>query len=122
MATNIGARVELAGEREFRQALSQINTGLRTTASELALVSAKYSENANSVSALTAKNEVLQAKLGQQTEKVNILRKALENAKAQYGETDTRTLKWQESLNKAEAELIQVEKELKEFQFLIGRI
>lgn len=112
MATNIGARVELAGEREFRQALSQINTGLRTTASELALVSAKYSENANSVSALTAKNEILQAKLGQQTEKVNILRKALENAKAQYGETDTRTLKWQQSLNLAETELIQTEKEI----------
>ena len=114
MATNIGAKIELAGEREFRRALSEINTGLRTTASELTLVTAKYADNANSVTALTAKNEVLQTKIVQQTEKVNTLRSALENAKVQYGETDTRTLKWQRSLNLAESELIQVEKELKD--------
>lgn len=114
MATNIGAKVELAGEREFRQALSQINTGLKTTASELKLVTARYSENADSVAGLTAKNEALQKKLDQQREKVETLRKALENAKVQYGETDTKTLKWQQSLNLAEAELIQVEKELKD--------
>jgi len=112
MANNIGARVELAGEREFRQALSQINTGLKTTASELKLVTARYSENADSVAGLTAKNEALQKKLDQQREKVETLRKALENAKVQYGETDTKTLKWQQSLNLAEAELIQTEKEI----------
>mgnify|MGYP000985297564 CR=1 FL=1 len=114
MANNIGARVELAGEREFRQALSQINTELKTTASALTLVTARYSENAGSVAALTAKNDALQKKLDQQREKVETLRKALENAKVQYGETDTKTLKWQQSLNLAEAELIQVEKELKD--------
>lgn len=114
MATNIGAKVELAGEREFRQALSQINTGLKTTASELKLVTARYSENADSVAGLTAKNEALQKKLDQQREKVETLRKALENAKVQYGETDTKTLRWQQSLNLAEAELVKTEKELKD--------
>lgn len=114
MATNIGAKVELAGEREFRKALSEINTGLRTTASELTLVTAKYAENANSVSALTAKNTALQTKLDQQTGKIKTLRSALENAKLQYGETDKRTLRWQRSLNLAEAELIKTEKELKD--------
>ena len=114
MASNIGAKVELAGEREFRKALSEINTGLRTTASELTLVSAKYAENANSVSALTAKNTALQTKLDQQTGKIKTLRSALENAKLQYGETDKRTLRWQRSLNLAEAELIKTEKELKD--------
>ena len=114
MASNIGAKVELAGEREFRKALSEINTGLRTTASELTLVSAKYAENANSVSALTAKNTALQTKLDQQTGKIKTLRSALENAKLQYGETDKRTLQWQRSLNLAETELIKTEKELKD--------
>ena len=112
MASNIGAKVELAGEREFRKALSEINTGLRTTASELTLVSAKYSENANSVSALTAKSTALHTKLDQQTGKVKTLQGALDNAKREYGETDIRTLKWQKSLNLAEAELIKTEKEI----------
>ena len=63
---------------------------------------------------MTAKNTALQTKLDQQTEKIKTLRSALENAKLQYGETDTRTLKWQRSLNLAETELIKTEKELKD--------
>ena len=114
MATNIGARVELAGERQFRQALSEINAGLRVTASELALVTAKYADNDKSVAALTARNEVLQKSYTAQTEKVQTLRNALEMAIQRYGETDIKTLKYAESLNKAEAELIKTEKELKD--------
>ena len=114
MATNIGARVELAGERQFRQALSEINAGLRVTASELALVTAKYADNDKSVAALTARNEALQNSITVQTAKVQTLRNALENAAILYGETDSRTLKYAESLNKAEAELIKTEKELQD--------
>ena len=114
MATNIGARVELAGERQFRQALSEINAGLRVTASELALVTAKYADNDKSVAALTARNEALQNSITVQTAKVQTLRNALENAAILYGETDARTLRYAESLNKAEAELIKTEKELQD--------
>lgn len=113
MATNIGAKVELAGEKEFRKALSDINTGLRLTASELTLVTAKYSDNAGSVSALTAKGEVLQKQINEQTKRVTTLRDALAKATEVYGATDSRTIKWQESLNKAEAELIKMQSELK---------
>lgn len=114
MAKSIGAKVELAGEREFRKALSDINAGLRVTASELALVTAKYADNDKSVAALTARNEALQNSLTAQAAKVEILRNALENAAILYGETDARTLRYAESLNKAEAELIKTEKELQD--------
>jgi tetratricopeptide (TPR) repeat protein len=111
---DIGAKIELAGEREFRKAVSEINQGLRVTASELTLVTAKFAENANSVTALTAKGEALRTKLEQQTQKVEYLRAALENARKEYGDTDRRTLQWQESLNKAETELIKINKEVEE--------
>lgn len=114
MAANIGAKVELAGERQFRQALSEINAGLRVTASELALVTTKYAENDKSVTALTAKGEVLQKQIDNQTKRVETLREALAKATEVYGSTDARTLKWQESLNKAEAELVKMEKELQD--------
>lgn len=114
MATNIGAKVELAGERQFRQALSDINSGLRVTSSELALVTAKYSDNANSVRALTERNEVLEKRMYSQREKVDKLREALAMSAQKYGEADTKTMKWQVSLNNAEAELVKMEKELKD--------
>src|SRR5690606_28206328 len=100
MATNIGAKVELAGEQQFRRALSDINAGLRLTASELALVTAKYADNDKSVAALTARNDVLRSSLTKQTEKVQTLRNALQAAMQKYGETDVKTLKYAESLNK----------------------
>lgn len=110
----IGTQIKLDGEREFRKALADINAGLRVTASELMLVTAKYSDNATSVQALTDKNDVLERHIYSQTEKIAKLREALEASAREYGESDTKTMKWQVSLNKAEAELVKMEKELQD--------
>lgn len=110
----IGTQIKLDGEREFRKALADINAGLRVTASELMLVTAKYSDNATSVQALTDKNDVLEKRIYSQTEKIAKLREALEASAREYGESDTKTMKWQVSLNKAEAELVKMEKDLEE--------
>lgn len=112
--SNIGAGIVLDGEKEFKKAITEINNGLKVTASELALVTAKYSENANSVKALTDKSIVLESKVISQTEKVAKLREALENSAKQYGESNQKTMAWQVSLNKADAELIKMQSELKE--------
>ncbi|WP_139905613.1 phage tail tape measure protein [Clostridium thermarum] len=112
MASKIGAQIALEGEREFKKAISEINTGLKVTASELTLVTARFSDNSKSVEGLTAKNTVLQKQLYEQAQKVGMLRAALDNAAESYGEADARTLKWQVSLNNAEAELIKMQKEL----------
>ena len=110
----IGSRITLDGEKEFKKALAEINAGLRVTASELALVTAKYSDNATSVKALTEKNEVLERRIYSQKEKIEEIRKALTASAKDYGEADTRTMKWQVSLNKAEAELIEMQKALQD--------
>lgn len=110
----IGTQIKLDGEREFKKALADINAGLRVTASELMLVTAKYSDNATSVKALTEKNEVLEKRIYGQTEKIAKLREALKESAREYGESDTKTMKWQVSLNKAEAELAKMEKELQD--------
>jgi len=110
----IGTQIKLDGEREFKKALADINAGLRVTASELMLVTAKYSDNATSVQALTDKNDVLERRIYSQTEKIAKLREALEASAREYGESDAKTMKWQVSLNKAEAELVRMEKDLEE--------
>ena len=112
-SSNIGAGIVLDGEKEFKKALTEINNGLKVTASELALVTAKYSDNANSVKALTERNIALENRIAGQTEKVAKLREALENSAKQYGESHSKTMQWQVSLNKADAELIQMQGDLK---------
>ena len=110
---SIGAGIALDGEKEFRQAVSAINSDMKVLTSEMKLSSQSFSDNANSISALSAKDDILNKQLDKQKEKVEALKLALENSKKEYGENDTKTDAWKISLNNAEGELSKLDKELK---------
>ncbi|MDU7339046.1 MAG: hypothetical protein E7L17_13135 [Clostridium sp.] len=111
-SSTFGASVKVDGEKEFKQALESINAGLKVNGSELQKLTAQYASSGSSVEALTKKQEALESKLSSQQEKVDTLRKALNSAAVDYGESDKRTMAWQVSLNKAEAELFKLNDEL----------
>lgn len=112
----IGAKLKLDGEREFKDALTQINAGLKVNQSELALTSAEYAGNSKSVEALTAKGRALQNQIYTQTEKIKTLEQALKSSAKQHGESDKKTLQWQASLNNAKKDLAKMNNELEENQ------
>ena len=111
-SNTFGGTVKLDGESEYRKALSNITAQLGVVSSEMNKVTAEFGKNDKSIQGLTSKEDVLNKKLEAQEEKVRTLRGALEQAKEQYGETDSRTLKWQRSLNNAEADVIKTRKEI----------
>ena len=102
---NINTRFTLSGEKEYKQAIYEIGSGMKVLDSEMRKVSSAYAQNADSVEALNAKNDVLGRKISTQTEKIEYLRAALQQSAEKYGEADKRTMQWQASLNNAEAEL-----------------
>lgn len=102
---NINTKFTLSGEKEYKQAISEIGSGMKVLDSEMRKVSSAYAQNADSVEALNAKNDVLERKISTQTEKIEYLRAALQQSAEKYGEADKRTMQWQASLNNAEAEL-----------------
>ena len=102
---NINTRFTLSGEKEYKQAISEIGSGMKVLDSEMRKVQSAYAQNADSVEALSAKNDVLERKISTQTEKIDYLRAALQQSAEKYGEADKRTMQWQTSLNNAEAEL-----------------
>ena len=102
---NINTKFTLSGEKEYKQAISEIGSGMKVLDSEMRKVSSAYAQNANSVEALNAKNDVLERKISTQAEKIEYLRAALQQSAEKYGEADKRTMQWQTSLNNAEAEL-----------------
>lgn len=117
MATRtIATKVYLDGEKEYKQAISEINSSMSVLRSEMALVAAEFEGNADSQEALTKKGEILTRQISAQKEKVAELEAALKDATAALGESDPRTKAWQVSLNKAKAELINMERELDETQ------
>lgn len=111
---SIKTNIKLDGEKEYKAAVSEINTALGTLDSKLKLLKNTYAENKGSVEGLTKINEALNEKILTQKEKISALEDALKNAAQEYGESDARTQKWQQQLNKANSTLIDMERELRD--------
>lgn len=114
MATpGMRTNVKMEGEKEYRAAISEINSALKTLGSEMKLTKERFSEQADSMEALTAEHDVLERQYLTQKEKVEALRGAVEAAARSYGEAETKTNNYKSSLNNAETELLRMEKALK---------
>ena len=114
MAYDIGARIGIEGEKQYKQAIQDIVSGQKVLKSELELVSAKFEGQEKTIEGLTAKHDVLQRTIYSEQEKIETLKKALQNSAQAYGESDRRTMAWKEKLNRAEAELEKTKNQLKD--------
>lgn len=115
MASNVmGTNIKLVGEKEYRAALSQIGSALKQLQSELDLSSEKFKDNAKSEKALREQGDILNRQILTQQEKISTLQEVLQKSGETYGESDTRTMKWATTLNKAETELLQMQRALEE--------
>ncbi len=105
MAYDIGPKIGIDGEAEFRRQLSLINTGVKTLGTEMAAVTSAFIGQENSQKSLTAQNDVLTRTVSQLNEKLELQKKMLAESTKAYGEADERTLKWQQAVNTTQAEL-----------------
>ncbi|MBR2319521.1 MAG: hypothetical protein IKA50_01880 [Clostridia bacterium] len=108
----ITTRLTLDGEKAWKKEMADINSALKTLASELKAVESQFRNNANSMEALTAKGDVLRRQYAQQEEKVRQLEKAVKDAAAAFGESDARTDRYRQSLNNARVQLDRLNDEL----------
>lgn len=109
---DIGPKIILEGEKEYRKAIADINREQRVLTSEMKKVSAEFDGNANSIDALNKKNEVLKKQYEEQEKNIRTLQGALEKAAEVYGENSSQVQDWQIKLNNAEAQLARLDKEL----------
>lgn len=113
MATRtVSTKLELDGEKEFRSAITNINSDLRVLNSQMKLTSEQYSDTAGSTKALTAQNEILNQKMDAQRQKIETLRAALKSAEGSTNSNEKQVNGWKDSLNKAETELLQMQHQL----------
>lgn len=106
----IGAGLALDGEKEFKSAITSINKDLNVLGSEMKKVTAQFDGNADSMEALTAKQEVYNKRADEQRKKIEVMTAALESAKKEFGENSDKVKDWQIKLNNAEADLAKTEK------------
>lgn len=112
MAYDIGPRIGIEGEAEFRNSINNINTTMRTLGTEMLAVASQFDKNDKSQQAYAAKNDVLNKQIELQKEKLSELEKGLQAAGNKYGENDKVTQGWRQAVNKATADLNNMEREL----------
>lgn len=113
MAVDIGPRIGIDGEKEFRQQLQNLNQQMRTLSSEMKAVTSAFDDNDNSQEKLTAQTEVLNRQIATQDQRLTQLRRGLDQAAQKFGENDTRTLRWAQAVNNATTDLNQLRQQLR---------
>ncbi|TYC86514.1 phage tail protein [Acetobacterium wieringae] len=114
MADNFGLKIGVEGEKEFKNALRDINQSLKVLGSEMKLVESQFDRQDKSIEAVTARNQLLNKEMDAQKDKIKALEKALDNAAISFGENDRRTQNWAIQLNNAKAHLNGLEHEIKQ--------
>lgn len=113
MPVDIGPKIGIDGEKEFRKELQNINQQLRTLGSEMKAVTSSFEAGDRSEEALAAKTDVLNRQIDAQKQKLQQLQKGLDAATDKYGEADTKTLRWAQAVNDARTDLNRLESQLK---------
>ena len=109
---DIGPRIGMDGEAEFRKSLQNINQQLKTLGSEMKAVTSAFDAGDSSEEKLAAQTGVLNRQIDAQEKKLQQLQKGLDASAQKYGENDTRTLKWAQAVNNATADLNRMRSQL----------
>ena len=110
----ISTRITLDGEEEYKRQISAVNREQKTLKTEMALTTAEFEGQANTMAALSSKGKILNKQIDQQLVKIESLEKAVEDSAKAFGDTDRRTDEYRQSLNRAKTDLIKMERELKD--------
>lgn len=113
MTTNIGPKIGVDGEAEFRKQMSNINQQLKTLGSEMKVITSEFADNSESQEALTRTTKTLTDSISAQQSKVDLLTDMWQRSADALGENDTKTLKYKQQLNEATAQLNDMQAELK---------
>lgn len=105
MAADIGPKIGIDGEKEFRDALKSMGQQLKTLGTEMTAVTSAFDVDNDSQKKLTAQSDVLNRQLEIQQQRLGEIQKALDYAKANYSENSNEVQRWQQALNNATADI-----------------
>ena len=111
---NINTRFTLSGEKEYKQAISEIGSGMKVLDAEMRKVTSAYGKNADSAKLLGQQNDILQRQIYSQTEKIRYMQEALKNSVKKTGESSKATMAWKASLQNATAKLNDLNNQMRE--------
>nr|DAG65826.1 MAG TPA: tail tape measure protein [Bacteriophage sp.] len=113
MAVNIGPKIGVDGEAEYRRQINQIIQQSKTLESQMKLVASQFTAATTAEERNAKTASVLSKQIEVQRDRVKLLAEQTGKAAAKYGESDEKTQKWQQALNEATATLNKMQSELR---------
>lgn len=114
MAVNIGPKIGVDGEKEYRDQIKQIIQQSKTLESQMKLVASTFNSATTAEEKNAKTSAVLTKQIEVQRQRVMLLAEQTGKAAAKYGPLNENTLRYQEQLNKATAALNKMQNELRE--------
>ena len=109
---NIGPRIGIEGEAQFRSQISRINSEYRSMDSYLKAVEKSMEQQGKTQELLASKGNALRQQLALQTQRFDALSDALAKAKAKYGENSQEVLRFEGALLDVKNTTAQLEREI----------
>ncbi len=116
MAVDIGPKIGIDGEKEFRESLRTMGQQLKTLGTEMKAVTSAFDVDNDSQKKLAAQSDILSRQLEVQQQRITEIQKALDYARQNYAENSNEVQRWQQSLNNATADLNNTKKQLNELE------
>ena len=114
MAVNIGPKIGVDGEAEYRRQINQIIQQSKTLESQMKLVASSFTSATSAEEKSAKTSAVLTRQIEVQRDRVKLLAEQTGKAAAKYGESDAKTQKWQQALNEATTSLNKMQNELRD--------
>ena len=114
MGTNIGPRIGIDGEAQFRQAMRGINNEMKRYAAEARAVEAAYAGQDESLESLTRRSEIYSRQVETQERAVAQLEQILEQLRQAQGDNTAAISRWESQLRRAQAELTRYQNQLEQ--------
>lgn len=112
MNINIGPKISLDGEADFRTSIKNSAAAIKALDAELEASKQQFKENATSTEALTSKNELLKNKSDILSQRLAVLKKEYDNVAAAQGENSTKALNLRAEIAKNETQFYKLKNEI----------
>lgn len=105
MAVQIGPRIGIDGEKEYRAQIQQIIQQTKTLDTAMNATASAWDKNTSQMTKNKATAQTLVAKIEQMESQLSVMNGMLSQSAAKFGEADQRTLKWKQAVDNTAASL-----------------
>lgn len=103
--TDIGPKIGIDGEKEYKKQINEINNSLKTLGTEMKVVTSEFANNEKSEKSLIAQNKTLKKQTQELSEKLKLNKDKLAEVRKKYDETSPQVQYYQRQVNETQTAL-----------------